>query len=420
MTFLAPWALIVGGIAAGGVVLLHLVARQRPAAYLLPTTRFLPDRRTLVSRIASRPHDLMLLALRTALVLAASAAFARPVLTPTRGAVAHIVLLDRSRAVANASDVVARARALVRDGAPVTVIAFDSVAATLAHPAWDSLGGAARAQAAGSLSAALIAARRASVSLAERVDSVQLHIVSPVAASELDAALAPARAAWPGAIRIERVALRSDASASWTLDHTLSAVDPLGPAMAGVRPEPGARLSRLVRGPLRGSDSASAWDGGTVVRWDSTSAAHPIADGLATGDDVIVAALGRRALSLDGRAVARWSDGTSAAVERPFGRGCMRDVGIALPAAGDIALHPPFQRMVRGLLAPCGLVVAETPADSAAIAHLAGTAGNAARADVLRGTGDRPSPIARWLLALAMLLALLELVMRARATMEVA
>ena len=76
MTFLAPWALIVGGLAAGGVVLLHLVARQRPAAYLLPTTRFLPDRRTLVSRIASRPHDLMLLALRTALVLAASAAFA--------------------------------------------------------------------------------------------------------------------------------------------------------------------------------------------------------------------------------------------------------------------------------------------------------------------------------------------------------
>ena len=43
MTFLAPWALGIGGLAAAGAVLLHLVARQRPAAYLLPTTRFIPS-----------------------------------------------------------------------------------------------------------------------------------------------------------------------------------------------------------------------------------------------------------------------------------------------------------------------------------------------------------------------------------------
>ena len=420
MTFLAPWALLVGMLAAAGVVVLHLVARQRPAAYLLPTARFIPDQRTLVSRMATRPRDLVLLALRVALLLAASAAFARPVLTPERGAVAHIVLVDRSRAVASASDAVARARALVRDGAPVTVIAFDSVPTTLAHPAWDSLSGAVRAEAAGSLTAALIAARRASVALAERVDSVRLHIVSPIAANELDAGFARARAAWPGAIRVERVALRSDTNAFWTLDRTLSAADPLGPAIAPMRPAPGARVTKLVRGALSGSDSAFARAGGTVVFWDSTSAARPIADGLAAGDDVIVAALGRRVLSRQGRAVARWADGTTAAVEQSFGTGCVRDVGIALPAAGDIALHPPFQRIARGLLAPCGLVVAETRADSAAVAQLAGTARNAARADVLRSAGDRPLPLARWLLALAMLLALGELVVRARAATEIA
>src|ERR1700736_5693445 len=110
MTFLAPWAFGIGVIAAAGMVLLHLIARQRPAAYLLPTTRFIPDRHSLVSRVATRPRDLLLLALRVLLLLVAGAAFARPVLTPTRGAVARVVLLDQSRAVADAPAAVARAR----------------------------------------------------------------------------------------------------------------------------------------------------------------------------------------------------------------------------------------------------------------------------------------------------------------------
>ena len=99
MIFLAPWAFVIGALAAAGAVVLHLVAQQRPAAYLLPTARFIPDQRTLVSRVATRPRDLLLLALRALLLLCAGAAFARPVLTPARGTVAHIVLLDRSRAV---------------------------------------------------------------------------------------------------------------------------------------------------------------------------------------------------------------------------------------------------------------------------------------------------------------------------------
>ena len=127
MSFLAPWALAIAGLAAAGMVLLHLVARQRPAAYVLPTTRFIPDQRTLVSRAATRPRDLLLLALRVLLLVAAGAAFARPVLTPRRGAIARVVLLDRSRAVANPSDALARARALVSDGAPAAIVAFDSV-----------------------------------------------------------------------------------------------------------------------------------------------------------------------------------------------------------------------------------------------------------------------------------------------------
>ena len=91
----------------------------------------------------------------------------------------------------------------------------------------------------------------------------------------------------------------------------------------------------------------------------------------------------------------------------------MRDVGVALPIAGDIALHPPFQSIARSLLAPCGTIVAERAADSATVARLIGATSAAARADVLRRQVDRPAPLARWLLVAAMLLALAELFVRA-------
>jgi len=122
MTFLAPWALALGGLAAAGTVFLHLVARQRPAAYLLPTTRFIPDRRTLVSRVATRPRDLLLLALRLVLLLSAAAAFARPVLAPSRGARARLVVLDRSGSVETSRAAIERARALLADGVPTRLV----------------------------------------------------------------------------------------------------------------------------------------------------------------------------------------------------------------------------------------------------------------------------------------------------------
>jgi hypothetical protein len=418
MTFLAPWAFAIAGLAAAGMVLLHLVARQRPAAYVLPTTRFIPDQRTLVSRAATRPRDLVLLALRVLLLLSIGAAFARPVLTPRRGAMARVVLLDHSRAVASAFEVVTKAKALASDGVPTTLIAFDSVPRVVAVDALDSLAGATRSHATGSLSAALIAGRRASGALAERADSVQLVLVSPVTASEIDSATRRLRATWPGAVRIERVAFLADSGGAWSLERRLSADDPLGPAMASA-PTAGI-TTRLIRAAPTATDSAFARDGGTVVRWDSTAAARPVAEGLAVGDEVIVAALGRRAVSSEGRPIARWADGSVAAIEAQVGKGCIRDIGVSIPAAGDIALHPPFQRIARALLAPCGLIVAEHAADSATIAWLGGTTTSAARASLLRGDAEQPSPLARWLIGLAIVLALAELAVRATRQPEIA
>lgn len=419
MSFLAPWALAIAGIAAAGMVLLHLVARQRPAAYVLPTTRFIPDQRTLVSRAATRPRDLLLLALRVLLLLSAGAAFARPVLTPRRGAMARVVLIDRSRAVASVFEVVTKVKALASDGMPATLIAFDSMPAVVPSAALDSLASAPRSTIDGSLSGALIAARRASAALAERADSIQLVLVSPVTSNEIDSATRRLRAEWPGAVRIERVAMLADSSGAWALERRLSVDDPLGPAMIA-SPTGAAVVTRLIRGAPTSADSAFARDGGTVVRWDSTSVARAVAEGLAAGDEVVVATLGRRVVTGSGRVVARWADGTAAATETSIGKGCLRDVGVAIPAAGDIALHPPFQRITRSLLAPCGSIVAQHLADSSTMAWLGGTTTNAARADVIRGEGERSSPLSRWLLGLAILLALAELAVRAQRQAEAA
>jgi hypothetical protein len=221
-------------------------------------------------------------------------------------------------------------------------------------------------------------------------------------------------------MRVERVALRVDTSATWALERILTPDDPLGPAMASVRPTRGALITRLVRAAFTGDDSTFARGGGTVVRWDSTSAVRPQPQGLAVGDDVVVASLARRALPAWSKVRAHWADGSAAATEIPLGSGCLREIGVELPAAGDIALHPPFQIIARALLAPCGIAATERAADSTTIAWLAGTTRSAARAVLLRGADDRPSPLAAWLLTLAIVLALAELFVRAQAAPEAA
>lgn len=412
MSFLAPWALAIGAFASLGVVLLHLVARQRPAAYMFPTTRFVPDRRTLVSRAATRPSDLVLLAVRVLLLMAAAAAFARPVLTPKRGAVARITLTDRSRSVAAASGLDVSRLDSVTSTEPLVMIAFDSMPETGNPAALKGDFTTRRPGAKGSLTAALVAARRASVALADRADSVQLILESPLMASEFDAATARARAEWPGAIRITRTAAAADTSGSWQLERALPVSDPLGPTTVGLA---GPARTRLLRAPVMAADSAFARDGETVVRWDSTSAKHATPEGLAANDDVIVAALERTPLPA-GTAIARWADGAPAAVESAIGRGCIRTVGIALPGAGDLALHPPFQRIARSLLAPCGVAPRDHPADSSLVKMLAGNSPSAAAGAALRVTETRPSPLAPWLLAFALLLAFAELGVRVRAS----
>ena len=68
--------------------------------------------------------------------------------------------------------------------------------------------------------------------------------------------------------------------------------------------------------------------------------------------------------------------------------------------------------------APCGVWPAERLADSAALAGLTGATRNAASASLLRTDHRRPSPLAKWLLAVALLCAIAELIVRGRPAPE--
>jgi hypothetical protein len=133
------------------------------------------------------------------------------------------------------------------------------------------------------------------------------------------------------------------------------------------------------------------------------------------GDDVVVASLARETLAHRGTVLARWADGGVAAVEQPIGAGCMREVGIGVPAVGDLPLRPSFQRVVRGLTDACASSRVRPGAllDSTRVARLMG-AGGAATGSALASGAERPSPIVPWLLGLALASALAELMLRTR------
>jgi hypothetical protein len=95
------------------------------------------------------------------------------------------------------------------------------------------------------------------------------------------------------------------------------------------------------------------------------------------------------------------------------GGGCLRTVGIGLPAAGDVTLQPAFRAVARTLLGPCAArAVGVRAADS--VVRSLGRAGAAAPVTRLRDH-DAVPPFTPWLLAAAFLLLVVELALRAAA-----
>jgi hypothetical protein len=210
-----------------------------------------------------------------------------------------------------------------------------------------------------------------------------------------------------------RVAAERDSSVPPPLERAVGDADVLGPALGGRTVERSARAVRMLRGAPDAADSAFARGGGIIVRWDSIGGRPLDASAVAMGDDVVVASLGRDSRRLAGVVLARWADGTPAAVERAIGRGCRRDVAIGVPTAGDLPLSPAFQRIVNGLTDGCSgeRATAGAPVDSVRLAAIAGGARAAAGAELVAGD-ERPTPITSWLLGLALACALAELLLR--------
>jgi hypothetical protein len=413
MTWLVPSALAIAGVAAAIAVALHFIARSRPLAEPLPTARFIPRTPVHARSRSMALTDLILLAVRIGALLAIGLAVAAPSVTG-RGRTARIVLLDHSRAVADMTESRDSVQAL---GSAAYVIPFDSAAA--GGVATRGVGTVAATQARGSVSAALARAVRYAATLPASVDSAELDLVSPLASEELDAATLRIRAAWPGRIRVVRVRAASPAAVSPRVTVRADSDDAIaaGLALMGVTAPNGT--VRVVRGAVFADDSVWATtDGHVLVHWPASEAfadwpertSIDAIGGVASSTGTLVARFPRLWV-LQGHAVARWSDGSEAAVEHSVGSGCIRHVGILIDAASDLTLHAPFRSFVAALIAPCGgtrdlaPVAAATGDSIAGPAHLAATA-------ALQDRSAATSRWTPWLFALGALFLIGELALR--------
>ena len=412
MSWLLPSALAIAGAAALVTVALHFIANSRPLAEPLPTARFVPERALRARTRSIAFSDALLLLVRVAAIAAIGAGAAAPVIASARGRIARVVLVDRSRAVIGAPGWRDSIRATLRPG-DVT-IAFDSAATPLT--ARDSL---TPLPVRGSLSAALAAAIRSAATLARVADSAELVIVSPVVAEELDAATLRIRGAWPGRVRIVRVAAAAARPVSAVVETTADANDPVIAGLSLIAPVRADGWIRVARAHLTAADTAWAREAGHVlVHWPASDtaaswrqrAAVDAIGAVSSASGTVVARL-PRTWALTGAAIARWPDGEPAAVEHAVGGGCIRDVAILLDDAGDVTLRASFQAFAQALLAPCGGARDLTAADGATIATLQGSGQLAAAASLVDREGER-SPLTPWLLALGAALLTIELALR--------
>ena len=432
MSFLFPGFLLAAGAVAAGAVFLHFIVTREPDQLELPTARFAPPRVIQARARQFEPRDLLLLAIRVALVLAVGAALAGPVIAPSRRDLARIVMLDRSRALANPAEASDSARALLRAGDQL--ILFDSSATLIERAIPDTLDQLTRSSVPGRISSALIAALRTASRIRDRADSIELVVVSPLAGEEVDVATDSIRALWPAGIRLVPLVSRPvPAPPLVTLESKPD--DPLGVALPPAAGSGAAGAIRVLRRPAGSTDSDWARQVGRVlVVWPADSAVPPgwtarkpdTAGAVMAAGAVVVApflrwsvraeVVSRPSASGPDLVVARWVDGVPAAVESPLGEGCIRTVTIPVPAAGDLVLDPRFGKLVRALLQPCGGATDFRPVDTAGRRRLAGTSQRLrAGAAGLASAERMDTPWSKWLLIAALVLLGLEALARRRA-----
>ena len=423
MSFLYPGMLWLGAMASAAVAALHFIVTRQPRSDVLPTARFVPDSAVKAVSHSDRPTDLLLLLLRILAVMSVAAGFARPVLGSYGEPKARIILADLSRSSQDIRSVADSVTRYFREGD--ILVGFDSAPRLLEHP--DSIRNIVSSSNAGSLSAALVLAIRSASRLRERADSIGLTVVSAFPGGSWDAATDTIRSLWPGSIEIVRVAARQDTvlSQPGSLAANFSSDDPLRFSVALAGKQSGAGSVRIIRSGLL---PAQKNDREVLLHWPigdrpvfartTASTAH---GALIAGSTVVVAPFVTvadfPADSLKGtRIIARWEDGSPAAVQHAAAGGCVRSTNIPVTAKGDLVIRPEFISIVSALTRPCAGVASFVSASEAALLRLKGGSAAAPRAAFpLQHTP--PSPLAVWLFAASVACLVAEFFLR-RATSE--
>lgn len=389
MSFLFPGFLIAAGAVSAAVVVLHFLVTQQPRSEDLPTVRFVPDVPARSTSVAIKPSDLLLLLVRVLTIMAIGAAFAQPQLKPKHQKVSRIIMADVSRATGNVKEV-ADSVAHYSSGALASVV-FDSVAHEVAPARLaDSLAtivSKPHSSRKGSLSSALITTLRAASRVRDGADSLELVVVSPFVGEERDAATASLRALWPGHIQIVHVAPVDAAAVNGGKPSAPTArVEWVDSIAAGSDPLWTTKTKPDTMGAVRAGTAVMVFP--FVRRWQPA----------ATVDSTV-------------RVYARWADGTPAAFEKTTDGQCVRSVAFSLPSAGDASLRPDFVRFLSDLNGPCGVThdVAPLPADF--MTSFEGPPALAS-ASAIKPRVTHMTPLVPWLLGAALVLALIELLVR--------
>lgn len=438
-----PWVFGAAMLSAVAVTALHFLSVRRPPVLLLPTARFLVNRNTRAISRSTHPSDLLLLLLRVLAVLIAGIAFAGPQWTSGSRRVVRLTVADRSWM----NDTNALLTLVHDNREPNAMSNRDR------HIVWSDTATAdgalsgMRAEFAAAFPLAIRAATQ-TMSTLHDADSIALDIVAPPGGSASSEAWSAWRTAWPGAIRVFMAPLPLPAAepgsdsddhvvvqvvSSDTDDAVAAAYASFSDAGTGVRVANATRTVRVrtVHVLRQAADSTRSKHDVTVL-WPADGipqlwrASNDTVGALAARGVAMVAPFVRRArVTTEGmrnaRAIAWWSDGEIAAVERSVRGGCVRSVGIAVPPSGDALLGESARGLLSALIAPCG--VQRRPIPIALYAVNAAQDANLAVAAALRmparqKRSSQPAWLTPLLTALALLLLTVEWFARDRRRIE--